>query len=70
MTLFAWNFRGLGSNLAVRILTDEVKENDPTLVFLAETKAGMNRIEGIQRKLDYPATNEAGAWHYCGRKAP
>lgn len=30
-----------------------MKENDPTLVFLAETRAGVNRIKGMQRKLDY-----------------
>ena len=51
--LLAWNCWGLGSNLAIRILTDEVKATDPTLVFLAETKAGVNRIQGVQRKLDY-----------------
>ena len=51
--LLAWNCWGLGSNLAIRILTDEVKATDPTLVFLAETKAGVNRIKGVQRKLDY-----------------
>ena len=37
----------------VRILTDEVKATDPTLVFLAETKASVNRIKGIQRKIEY-----------------
>ena len=46
MTLLAWSCQ-------VRILTDEVKATDPTLVFLAETKAGINRIKGVQRKLDY-----------------
>ena len=53
MTLLAWNCRGLGSNLAVQILTNEVKATDPTLVFLAETKAGVNRIKGVQCKLNY-----------------
>ena len=53
MTLLAGNYRGLRSNLAVRILTDEVKATYPTLVFLAETKAGINWIKGVQRKLEY-----------------
>ena len=52
MTLLAWNCRGTGSNLAVRILIDEVKATDPTLVFLAKTKARVNRIKGVQCKLD------------------
>ena len=53
MTLLTWNCRGLGLTLAVHMLTDEVKATDPTLVFLAETKADVNRIKGIQRKLKY-----------------
>ena len=53
MSVLAWNCRGLGSSLAVRVLTDEVKSKDPTLVFLAETKASVNRIKGIQRKTEY-----------------
>jgi len=36
----------------VRSLTDEVKETDPILVFLAETKAKQNRMKGLQRKLN------------------
>ena len=53
MMLLAWNYRGMGSNLAVQILANEMKATGPTLVFLAETKAGVNRIKGVQRKLDY-----------------
>ncbi|XP_030959237.1 uncharacterized protein LOC115981210 [Quercus lobata] len=53
MNVIAWNCRGLGSSLAVRTLTDEVRTKKPLLVFLSETKAGMSRIKGIQNKLDY-----------------
>lgn len=53
MTLLAWNCRGLGSSLAVRILTDEVKATDLTLVFLAEMKASVNHIKGIQQKIEF-----------------
>ena len=53
MMLLAWNYRGMGSNLAVQILANEMKATGPTLVFLAETKAGVNCIKGVQRKLDY-----------------
>ena len=51
--MLAWNCRGLGSSLAVRTLADEVRAKDPILVFLSETKAGKNRIKGIQNKLEY-----------------
>ena len=53
MMLLAWNCRGLGSTLAVCVLTDEVKAMDPTLVFLAEMKADVNRIKGSQREIEY-----------------
>ncbi|KAL4602602.1 hypothetical protein ACB092_10G064800 [Castanea dentata] len=49
----AWNCRGLGSTLVVRILTDEVRTRNPLLVFLAETKASASQIKGIQTKLNF-----------------
>lgn len=52
MSLLAWNCWGLASAPAVRSLTDEVKETDPVLVFLSETKANYNKIKGLQRKLN------------------
>lgn len=52
MGLLAWSCRGLGSTSTVRSLTDEVKEIDPILVLLAETKAKQNRMKGLQRKLN------------------
>ena len=53
MTILSWNCRGLGSSLAVRTLTDEVKARDPLLVFLAETKAGESRLKGVRNKIGY-----------------
>ena len=53
MSVIAWNYRGLGSSLAVQTLTDEVRAKDPLLVLLLETKARVSRIKGIQNKLDY-----------------
>ena len=53
MSILAWNCRGLGSSLAIRTLTNPVKERDPLLVFLSETKAGTGRIKGIQNKLNF-----------------
>ena len=52
MSLLAWNCQGLGSAPTVRSLTDVVKFFDPVLVFLSETKASLNRIKGLQRKLN------------------
>ena len=51
--ILSWNCRGLGSSLAVRTLTDEVKAKDPLLVFLAETKAGESRLKGVRNKIGY-----------------
>ena len=74
MSLLAWNCRGLGSAPAVRSLTDVVKFLDPVLVFLSETKEGLNRIKGIQRKLNFtqgitvPSDGRSGDWRCCGRK--
>ena len=48
MSLFAWNCRGLGSSLAFRILTDEMKVKDSTLIFLAATKARVSQMKGIE----------------------
>ena len=53
MTILSWNCRGLGSSLAVRTFTDEVKARDPLLVFLAETKVGESRLKGVRNKMAY-----------------
>ena len=53
MTILAWNCRGMGSALAVRTLTDEVRSKDPLLVFLIETKIGESKMKGIRNKLEY-----------------
>ena len=53
ISIIAWNCQGLRSSLAVRSLTDEVKAKDPLLVFLAEMKASMSRIRGIQNKINF-----------------
>ena len=52
MSLLAWTCRGLGLASVVRSLTDVVKESDPILVFLSETKAKQSRTKGLQRKLN------------------
>lgn len=53
MSVLAWNCWGLRSPPTVRILTNKVKSKDPTLVFLVETKANLNRMKGFQNKLQF-----------------
>lgn len=47
MSVLAWNCRGLGTPSAIRILTEEVKEKNPVVVFLAEMKASIERMKGF-----------------------
>ena len=53
MSVLSWNCWGLGSTPTIRLLTDEVSSKNPTLVFLAETKAQTSRIKGLQQKLNF-----------------
>lgn len=52
MNVLAWNYWGLGSPPAVWMLTEEVKAKKPILVFLTETKASINKMKGVQFKLE------------------
>ena len=47
MSVLAWNCQGLRSPSAVWMLTEEVKVKKPILVFLAETKASINKMKGV-----------------------
>jgi exonuclease III len=50
MRLLSWNCRGLGNPFAVRSLHFVVKTQGPGVLFLMETKLGM---EGLRVKLGY-----------------
>ena len=52
MSALSWNCRGLGNPLTVKALYKVVKEEDPTLVFLMETKYDVTEMKWVQRKLD------------------
>ena len=54
MRVLSWNCQGLGSPQVVWLLSIEVKSKNLILVFLMETKAGVNRIKGLQQKLELP----------------
>ena len=61
MSVLSWNCRGLGSPLAIRTLTEEVKGKNPVVVFLAETKATTDKMKGFQHKLFY-SRNHCSEW--------
>ena len=51
MSVLAWNCRGVGTPPAIRTLTEEVKNQNPVVVFLSETKANTERMKGFQQKI-------------------
>ena len=52
MSALSWNCRGLGNPLTVKTLQKIVKEEDPTLAFLIETKLKVTELEGVKRKIE------------------
>lgn len=52
MSAISWNCRGLGNPLIVNALQKVVIEEDPTLVFLMETKFDVMEMDEIKRKID------------------
>lgn len=52
ISAIAWNFRGFGNSCTVNTLQKMVKEEDPTLVFLIETKFDVSEVARIKRKLE------------------
>ena len=52
MSAIAWNCQGLGNPEAVGALQKAVLKEDPTLVFLMETKFNVEEMVDIKRKLE------------------
>ena len=52
MSATTWNCRGLGNPQIVGTLQKTVLEEDPTLVFLMETKFNVEKMVDIKRKLE------------------
>ncbi|KAK3198916.1 hypothetical protein Dsin_022331 [Dipteronia sinensis] len=53
MRTLAWNARGLGGPRAIHILQNLKREMDPEIMFLMETKLGVQALERIRIKLGY-----------------
>jgi exonuclease III len=53
MNLLSWNCRGLGNPRAIRDLRLLVKEKQPTLLFLMETRAKNKKLQAIRRLLGF-----------------
>ncbi|KAL0440163.1 UNVERIFIED_CONTAM: hypothetical protein Slati_2499300 [Sesamum latifolium] len=52
MSLLVWNCQGLGGPWTIRTLGGLIRENNPSLVFLAETKCSTRLIESLKRQFD------------------
>ena len=53
MSIISWNCQGLGNPKAVQNLHTLVKEKDPVLLFLMETRLDVKRIEKIQVRVGF-----------------
>ena len=53
MSVLAWNCWGLGALPAVHTLIEVVKQKNPVVIFLVETKASIDRMKGFQNKLGF-----------------
>ncbi|KAA3456108.1 reverse transcriptase [Gossypium australe] len=61
MKIICWNVRGLGNPRAVKRLRFLLKQNNPDMVFLMETKIDVKRMEGIRRKCGFVSRIDIGA---------
>ncbi|KAL0302975.1 UNVERIFIED_CONTAM: hypothetical protein Sradi_6165600 [Sesamum radiatum] len=52
MSLLIWNCKGMGNPWTVKGLRDLLRDNNPHLVFLAETKCSTSQIENLKKQLN------------------
>ena len=53
MSCLSWNCRGLGNPRAVHALQRLISSQDPTVVFLCETKSNSRHMEHLRFKLNF-----------------
>ena len=51
MSIMSWNCRGLGNPWAVQALKRAIKKEDPSLVFLMETKLEVDEMKRVQQEI-------------------
>lgn len=61
MKTLCWNVKGLGSLRGVQMLQDMLRQYNPQLVFLMETKVSGNKMEQIKRSCGFKNGIEVGA---------
>jgi exonuclease III len=70
MNLLSWNYRGLGNPRAIWDLRLLVKEKQPNLLFLMETRAKNKKLQAIRCSLGFEgmfSVDPVGALLYFGR---
>ena len=53
MSILSWNYRGLGNQRAVDVLSHLVREKAPKILFLIETKQSVDEMRRLQADLPY-----------------
>ena len=53
MSIFSWNYRGLGHPRTVQVLMDLVRNKKPCFAFLIETLCNKNKLEHIKMKIGF-----------------
>ena len=74
MIALSWNDGGLGNRRAVEVLTEVVRKQVPTILFLMETKLKVREMEPIKSELGFSAmrvvtcVSRMGVLAYLGKK--
>lgn len=73
MSCLFWNCRGLGVPLTVLPLGDILRNKNPDIIFLSETKSLQHNIESLKRKwnlhgVSVDRVGQVGGWRSCGEK--
>ena len=51
MKILSWNARGLNNHRKQRLLRKKVKNENPDMIFLQETKCSSQKMKGINKNL-------------------
>ena len=74
MNLLSLNYRGLGNPQIVRELHDLMKQEDPKIVFLSETRLELEKLKVVRSKLGMQGywgsvrSGIRGVWLCCGKR--